>query len=71
MTTLSDISADAIEREWSTHARWAGIERAYDAADVVRLRGSVRVEHTPRPPRCRTTLGADAMPRITSTRSAR
>jgi isocitrate lyase len=46
MTTLSDISADAIEREWSTHARWAGIERAYDAADVVRLRGSVRVEHT-------------------------
>src|SRR3984957_19062592 len=46
MTTLSDISADAIEREWSTHARWAGIERAYDAADVVRLRGSVRVEHS-------------------------
>ena len=26
--------------------RWAGIERAYGAEDVVRLRGSVRVEHT-------------------------
>jgi isocitrate lyase len=46
MTTLSDISADAIEREWSTHARWAGIERVYDAADVIRLRGSIRVEHS-------------------------
>ena len=26
--------------------RWAGIERAYGAEDVVRLRGSVQVEHT-------------------------
>ncbi len=26
--------------------RWAGIERRYTAADVERLRGSVRVEHT-------------------------
>ena len=26
--------------------RWIGIERAYGAEDVVRLRGSVRVEHT-------------------------
>jgi isocitrate lyase len=46
MTTLSDIADAAIEREWETDPRWAGIERGYEAADVIRLRGSVRVEHS-------------------------
>src|SRR5215210_7376697 len=32
--------------EWRNETRWAGIERPYSAEDVVRLRGSVRVEHT-------------------------
>jgi isocitrate lyase len=41
-----DKSARELERSWSDDPRWAGIERAYGAADVVRLRGSVRVEHT-------------------------
>ena len=46
MTTLSDIADAAIERDWETNPRWTGIERPYSAADVVRLRGSVRVEHS-------------------------
>jgi isocitrate lyase len=46
VTTLSDIADAAIERDWETNPRWAGIERPYSAADVVRLRGSVRVEHS-------------------------
>jgi isocitrate lyase len=46
MSTLSQIATAAIEREWETDRRWAGIERTYDAADVIRLRGSVRVEHS-------------------------
>jgi len=46
MSTLSQMATAAIEREWSTDPRWAGIERGYDAADVVRLRGSVRVEYS-------------------------
>ena len=29
-----------------TSARWDGIARTYEAADVVRLRGSIQVEHT-------------------------
>ncbi len=37
--------AEKLEREWASE-RWAGIERPYSAEDVVRLRGSVRVEHT-------------------------
>jgi isocitrate lyase len=32
--------------EWRNGTRWAGIERPYSAEDVVRLRGSIRVEHT-------------------------
>ncbi|HEY5900129.1 MAG TPA: isocitrate lyase [Burkholderiales bacterium] len=36
----------ALEEEWAQNPRWKGVKRAYKAADVVRLRGSVSVEHT-------------------------
>ena len=36
----------ALEKDWATNPRWKGIQRNYSAADVVRLRGSVQVEHT-------------------------
>src|ERR1700749_895635 len=35
-----------LEQDWATNSRWKGIKRSYSAADVVRLRGSVQVEHT-------------------------
>ncbi len=35
-----------LEQDWAENARWRGITRDYGAADVVRLRGSVQVEHT-------------------------
>ncbi len=35
-----------LESDWANSPRWKGIERTYAAADVVRLRGSVQVEHT-------------------------
>lgn len=35
-----------LEQNWAAHPRWQGLTRPYSAADVVRLRGSVRVEHT-------------------------
>lgn len=34
-----------LEESWKSD-RWKGIERTYSAADVVRLRGSVQIEHT-------------------------
>ncbi|TMK34619.1 MAG: isocitrate lyase, partial [Actinobacteria bacterium] len=42
------IRADAGElaQQWAEQARWRGILRAYEAEDVVRLRGSVVPEHT-------------------------
>src|SRR2546427_10259920 len=49
-TAMSDarIRADAgdLEQQWAEQARWRGILRAYEAEDVVRLRGSVVPEHT-------------------------
>jgi len=42
----ADAEALALQREWGTSARWKGIERTYSAEDVMRLRGSLRIEHT-------------------------
>jgi isocitrate/methylisocitrate lyase len=39
-------TAREIEESWSQDARWKGISRHYAAQDVVRLRGSVHIEHT-------------------------
>ena len=44
MTTLT--TAEQIQHEWNTDPRWAGITRNYTAADVVRLRGTIPVEHS-------------------------
>ena len=38
--------AEQLRREWASYPRWAGIERNYSAEDVLRLRGSVLIEHT-------------------------
>lgn len=39
-------SINELLNDWNTNPRWAGIERPYTASDVVRLRGSVQIEHT-------------------------
>nr|WP_165782427.1 isocitrate lyase [Lysobacter silvestris] len=39
-------SAEQLRLEWSNNPRWAGIRRDYSAEDVVRLRGTVHVEHS-------------------------
>ena len=36
----------ALKKDWAENPRWKGITRNYSAEDVVRLRGSLRVEHT-------------------------
>src|SRR5947207_2025750 len=38
--------ATALEKQWALDPRWKGIKRGYSAADVVRLRGSLPIEHT-------------------------
>ena len=39
-------TADELNASWRHDERWAGIIRPYRAEDVVRLRGSIGIEHT-------------------------
>ena len=39
-------TAEQITLDWNNNSRWAGIRRNYSAEDVVRLRGTVAIEHS-------------------------
>lgn len=39
-------SADQLQLDWDNNPRWKGVKRPYSAEDVVRLRGTVAVEHS-------------------------
>src|SRR5437588_1169970 len=41
-----DLEAARLRKDWADNPRWKGITRGYTAEDVVRLRGSVHIEHT-------------------------
>ena len=38
--------AKELENRWKTDPRWKGVERNYSGEDVIKLRGSVMIEHT-------------------------
>ncbi len=40
------IPVEELKRRWAAELRWSGIRRDYGAEDVIRLRPSIRVEHT-------------------------
>ncbi|HBD18744.1 MAG TPA: isocitrate lyase [Arenimonas sp.] len=39
-------TAEQLKQQWATDPRWAGIQRGYSAEEVVRLRGTVHIEHS-------------------------
>src|SRR5438128_762384 len=41
-----DLEAARLKKDWAENPRWKGITRNYTAEDVVRLRGSIHIEHT-------------------------
>jgi isocitrate lyase len=43
---MTQPTADQLRKDWQTNPRWNGVERPYKAEDVVRLRGSVHIEHS-------------------------
>jgi isocitrate lyase len=43
--TFIQLESEELAREWE-RPRWRGIQRDYTAADVIRLRGSLKLEHT-------------------------
>ncbi|MEI3608603.1 isocitrate lyase [Pseudogracilibacillus sp. SO10305] len=38
--------AEQLQKDWDTNPRWKGIKRPYSAEDVIRLRGSLDIQHT-------------------------
>lgn len=40
------LAQECLHHEWTTNPRWKGVERPYTAEDVLRLRGSIHIEHT-------------------------
>ena len=46
MSTNQANNVAALENQWRSNPRWHGIKRPYKADDVIRLRGTVQVEHT-------------------------
>ena len=40
------MSSETLKKDWAENPRWKDVKRGYGADDVVRLRGSVRIEHT-------------------------
>lgn len=45
-TAQQALAQECMEYEWAHNPRWKGVERPYSAADVLRLRGSIHIEHT-------------------------
>ncbi len=43
---MTNLSAEQLRKEWQTDPRWKGVDRPYKAEDVVRLRGTVHIEHS-------------------------
>ncbi len=43
---MSEMATAMLKQDWIENERWTGVERPYTADDVVRLRGTVQVEHT-------------------------
>jgi len=41
-----DLEAARLRKDWAENPRWKGVERGYTADEVVRLRGSLQIEHT-------------------------
>src|SRR6266487_2755892 len=37
---------EELAKSWATDPRWQGVKRSYSAEDVLRLRGSVKIEYT-------------------------
>jgi isocitrate lyase len=40
------LAQQCLNYDWKTNPRWKGVERPYTAEDVLRLRGSMHIEHT-------------------------
>ena len=43
---MTYLTEQQLEQDWATNPRWKGVKRGYTAKEVVRLRGTLAIEHT-------------------------
>ena len=43
---MTNQRAQELQKSWENDARWNGVTRPYSAEDVIKLRGSIDIEHT-------------------------
>lgn len=43
---MTNERAEQLQASWEQDQRWLGIERPYSAEEVIKLRGSIDIEHT-------------------------
>ncbi|WP_249871230.1 isocitrate lyase [Oceanobacillus saliphilus] len=43
---MSNERINELKKDWESNIRWVGVERPYSAEEVIRLRGSIDIEHT-------------------------
>ncbi|MGB9073799.1 MAG: isocitrate lyase [Terriglobales bacterium] len=43
---MRNLSASEMTKNWQSDPRWNGVQRPYGSEDVIRLRGSIQIEHT-------------------------
>mgnify|MGYP002631451410 CR=1 FL=1 len=46
MSSSFNDQVERLKKDWASNPRWQGVRRDYSAEDVVRLRGSVHIEHS-------------------------
>lgn len=46
MVKANNERVTALQENWEMDQRWKGVSRPYSAEDVIRLRGSIDIEHT-------------------------
>ena len=52
---VDDLRVSEMSQNWNLDPRWSGIDRPYTPEDVLRLRGSIHIEHS------LARLGAEAL----------
>ena len=43
---MRNLSASEMAQKWQSDPRWNGVQRPYTSEDVIRLRGSIQIDHT-------------------------
>ena len=43
---MPHLSTEQLQQDWAENPRWKGVHRPYEAAEVVRLRGTAEIEYT-------------------------